>query len=647
MIQVKQVIDNSILAYSQVYNIQIEYKNKLPYSYTVSARNAGKSTLVVHQDVYKYQLKTLKNLIKYYNTQLISEDVFSNDESKREFYSGIQEEEDVKIQAFVNVSVIEAKGLYKKMENCNSFVRLWYDDIVYTSGVFKNSLDPRYNLDVFLPVRDSGLQVHVSVWLEGEVFMGSAIVPLSDSYSWIPLGKRSNRSHVSGQILVSVKNILPFKDIIYQYPILNYIPANAESLYQEICLSFLSRNYDSLKKGIETEESRLVKLLEKIWLIHKDTRVGILFEEAVEMFARGHLSATYYYNNLHEDVIAQYKANRFIPGNFRNVASKMVRFRQICETRVKGFFNAIDDIKTPDQLKVLPELMISIDQAMQTVQESPLAFAEKIKGLLEKSVLARFKDLTDASDLKDPITFTGLMKLLDLLIKEIKYLRLDYNFKLLDTINVACLCTNLHLGKVVEILQDFPSIYLTSGMTLSEGFEVYTKSLKFGDLCLSIDSGFRSFLDFSSWFTPLLYEWFKVSEDKMIEWTKNAISMDKFQQESGFEPSTSFTDVLTFLQQQLDFIYSLEWGDKCAKKLMTEKLYQNIAAVLVRYGQILSDMVIQDFKSFSPDAYKLMKKPNIKKRIKFKIKLKNGKKPVLNPGELRLVPEVSFSSIYV
>jgi hypothetical protein len=344
--------------------------------------------------------------------------------------------------------------------------------------------------------------------------------------------------------------------------------------------------------------------------------------------------------NLHDDVIAQFKAGRWVTGNYRNLSPNLIRFRKICETRVQGFFNSIDDIKTPDQLKVLPGIMHSIDSVLETRIVSPSEFATKIEGLLEASVIARIKDLMDLSDFKKPISFTRLIKLLDMLTDELLYLRLNYNFTLLDTINVAHLSTHLYVKQVAEILKDFPDVFISSGMTMSQGFEVYTKSLKFGDICLSIDSGFRSFLDFTSWFTPLLYEWFKVSEGKMVEWTKNAINLDKFQQNSVFEPSTSFTDILTFLQQQLDFIFSLEWRDKFAKSLMTEKLYQNISAVLIRYGQILSDMIKEDFRSASPDAYKIMKKPNIKKRVKFKIKLKNGKKPVLNPGELRLVPEV-------
>lgn len=666
-----ETITNSIIAYSTSNTINIEYKDFIPYTYSTSCSNA--TTLIVNlvkeagtqcniftidkilkdkvifKDMYGYELKTLVNLMVYYDTLLIPDSVFLSGEKRNQVSLEIQKQlmdgKDERILYFLNISVIEAKGLKAKAKNGmlnNTFVRLFYDGLVYTSQIFKDSLDPRYNLDVSLPVRDVDKIIHLSVWLESEEFLGSCTIDQMDSYSWITLGKRSSRSHVSGQILVSVKNIKPFKDILLQYPILKYIPAKAEILYEQISRSLLAKTYETWNKGIDTDYYRLVSKLEKIWVISKDTRVGILFDEAVEMFARGKLSAVFYHNILHDDVVTQYKNNRYVPGNFRNVSKNLIRFRKLCEARVKGFFNSIEEIKSPDQLKVLPDLMYSIDLALETQVDSQSAFSAKIEGLLEKSVLARFKDLEDKADFKQPITFNRLMKLLDVLTDEVKDLLLNYNFILLDTINVSYLACHLYLRQVVEVLQDFPTIFVSSGMTMSEGFEVYTKSIKFGDLCLSVDSGFRSFLDFSSWFTPLLFEWFKVSEGKMVEWTKNAINIDKFQQSSVFEPSSSFTDVLTFLQQQLDFIFSLEWRDKTAKTLMTEKLYQNIAAVLIKYRQILTDMVNDDFKSFSPAAYKVMKKPNIKKRIKFKIKLKNGKKQVLNPGELRLVPEVIY-----
>ena len=63
-------------------------------------------------------------------------------------------------------------------------------------------------------------------------------------------------------------------------------------------------------------------------------------------------------------------------------------------------------------------------------------------------------------------------------------------------------------------------------------------------------------------------------EMKILEWTQNAINLDKFVPLTPTLPSSSVQDMLIFMQQQIDFIYSLEWSDKEEKQLMHEKLFQ-------------------------------------------------------------------------
>ena len=60
----------------------------------------------------------------------------------------------------------------------------------------------------------------------------------------------------------------------------------------------------------------------------------------------------------------------------------------------------------------------------------------------------------------------------------------------------------------------------------------------------------------------------------MQEWTTNAIKLDKFEQTTTFSNSSSLFDVLTSIQQQLDFVQNLGWPNRQDKELMREKMYQ-------------------------------------------------------------------------
>jgi hypothetical protein len=60
----------------------------------------------------------------------------------------------------------------------------------------------------------------------------------------------------------------------------------------------------------------------------------------------------------------------------------------------------------------------------------------------------------------------------------------------------------------------------------------------------------------------------------MQQWATNAIQLDKFEQTAAFSSSSSLFDILTSIQQQLDFVQNLKWPSRQDKELMREKMYQ-------------------------------------------------------------------------
>ncbi len=104
----------------------------------------------------------------------------------------------------------------------------------------------------------------------------------------------------------------------------------------------------------------------------------------------------------------------------------------LSEARLKGFFNAIPTIKTPQQLKALPDIILNINQQVLQKQESVESFILHIEGLLENSSEERFNELCKQAKVTEPIATISFIQLLDNVCIEVDEVLKDYNLTLLE-----------------------------------------------------------------------------------------------------------------------------------------------------------------------------------------------------------------------
>ena len=117
--------------------------------------------------------------------------------------------------------------------------------------------------------------IYISIWSwnskEEHRFLGCCLLSIETILShssvneWIDLGKRSNRSHVSGQIRIEIST-LPSTDC---QPLYNLLPSSPLDVFKSLLKHFLVEN----TLDFENQESSVLKLLTFLvskWRIPRD-----------------------------------------------------------------------------------------------------------------------------------------------------------------------------------------------------------------------------------------------------------------------------------------------------------------------------------------------------------------------------------------
>lgn len=192
------------------------------------------------------------------------------------------------ITAFVSLSVKEGKDMKSKSKSNenHSYIKIFYDGQVYTSPIFRDSLEPKWDFKVVLAVRNQDEPVLITTWLyldqkQEEVshnFLGMVLISgrtLLDYSSWVSLGKRSTRSHVSGEILLQAEKLQLSRSSVLTQHLFNWIPSDSEQAYFHILRRCLVQDLDLLQTGHETEAFELLAELSKKWRVSPDFHTGV------------------------------------------------------------------------------------------------------------------------------------------------------------------------------------------------------------------------------------------------------------------------------------------------------------------------------------------------------------------------------------
>ena len=199
------------------------------------------------------------------------------------------------INHFLSLSILEGKGIKSKAKNGvhHTYLKVYHDGQVYTSPLFMDSLEPKWNFDLFIPIRKKSGTILITVWLlsdekkdleEGNPFLGSIILSGDDlsartteetTETWTSLGKRSSRSHVSGQILIRTARISLSKDSLEKRKIFAYLPNDPQTCFDKLFRDLMTKHFDEWQKGIDTPSKLLCNRLSSLWRIPKDYQIAM------------------------------------------------------------------------------------------------------------------------------------------------------------------------------------------------------------------------------------------------------------------------------------------------------------------------------------------------------------------------------------
>jgi hypothetical protein len=193
---------------------------------------------------------------------------------------------------FLEFNISGASGLKNKSKTAehHTFVQIQYENMIYISPIFRDSLDPSWKFSVNFPVRNPNSSILISVWLHMDhqikekekdeklkvPFLGSVIISMDSLLKKIEngafeqsvaLGKRSSRSHVSGQINIEARKIVITSKDSYAF---NVIPKDIRSKYDHLVRTLLKADLETLQNGSETTSKSFLALLRTLWQVPDD-----------------------------------------------------------------------------------------------------------------------------------------------------------------------------------------------------------------------------------------------------------------------------------------------------------------------------------------------------------------------------------------
>ncbi|KNC99275.1 uncharacterized protein SPPG_05530 [Spizellomyces punctatus DAOM BR117] len=557
--------------------------------------------------------------------------------------------------ALISFAVQSATGLYAKDQNglSNPYCVITFNGISFVSQTVEKNLNPRWNFNVPLKVKAASDPLLLTIWnrstdrprdRRGDAFLGMCTITsgqlrqsrFDQHYN---LDKRSNRSHISGQVHVVAERITIDKDKanVWRNALraLHPDPRAAYATLVKKFLSFAVAKYEGdslLPEGYQ----KVLDCVASIWRVGLPYRAMIYFDTLTSMFSQAIIPASV----LQREAFT--KADKLSTNHFVTLSDLDI-FRQACAKlssllshQLSTFFNHPLTTQRARELDAIAGMLAAM-QANKSLGMADVDVSKVAKKLLTDALEARYHGLHAIAHASRESLDDGLINL----VKAVRH-ELELYHAHLDTalyfgyVHIPDLAAKVFSDRLIPELDRYANAYLASP-DLANAFELYHEVQAMRGVYETVDYKLAEKFPTQTWFTPFLREWISVSEKKFIEWMQNGIDVDEFCPSSTTVLySSSVLDMFTSFQQQVDFVVNLKWPDPDEERAVIFRLAQAVTETLRSYCDIMLHRVGGDFRHFTTSAA-ASTVPTSGKKKKLKLQFGKFKKTrQINPDEIRI-----------
>ncbi|KAI8916020.1 hypothetical protein EDD86DRAFT_197454 [Gorgonomyces haynaldii] len=596
-------------------NYQIEppmYVNSMSTQTLLLSRILNQRELIVEDNPWIYQTELL--MFRY----LISSGLLITKLDRSWLLDNLQPQRKCDLQGLVLVQVHEAQQLLAKdtRYSNNPFVCVHHMGVQYRSQHISQTLNPMFQFSILLPQTDD--QIHISLWNKPtkqtkQAFLG--LITLQPTLyvkdQWFQLGKRTRKSHVAGQIKVSLTRVTKDNLEEWMFKCFPLDPTRDYRVLVESCIQY-DYNQNAPKSLFSSPIESLLSDIRRLWCISPEFDQLLMFEKFKDLFFNGLLSAVQFKHQVFDPAI------KILQGQIFEL--QCLSLYHMLEDNIKTFFNT--NQRTGEDLVSMCNMLSDLfqlqflntqksDPVLTTKEALVVAFHNRYHGLL-----------AIANDKKEEVP---LVSLVESISDELESYCKTLDTMLFGVIHVPSLASSIFFGPLSVSLDQFSSNYQSRSPEMMDAFDLYKAVRRLQKVCESIDFRLADRFPMTKWFKAFVRDWLYNSGSRILGWVKASIEYDKCERISTLVPySTSVLDVFTSSQQLIDQVKDLSWPNEKEAQLFFFRLLHQVLEGLVSYCQLSIKLLEQDLQQMRTLHQALPRKAA--KIGKLKVKLPELKK---------------------
>ncbi|KAI9347256.1 hypothetical protein BDR26DRAFT_951860 [Obelidium mucronatum] len=507
--------------------------------------------------------------------------------------------------------------------------------LTFESDSIERSVDPTWNFNISIVICEKS-DIVISIWSKRSagteafpdtyklgkskdsdsflgqiVLLGGDLLGMFDSQvveNWYLLEKRSNKSSVSGRVLIEFKDVCrsgPPETIVED--VLQFSLSEVILAFEDTLRAFLgSHSQASREKSISDLEQ-----LSKYWAIHT---------AGVELYASGGFEQL--------DVIMT-EAREFSLAS--DASKKFQTLGLSIYHSTRRFISRTLQQPVDHYGATTLNSLVQIVQTLESFIENPLLLPHfggasghnLIEDCISKAIAERCCNTIESSK--------TVLDLIANIVEELKA------FENCQSFNIPLLISNIYVGHIFGVLSCLESV------SLDEVFKVYKETKRLASICYRIHPSLLEKLNLVELFRPYVEEFLRLSETNIKQWVQRSIDLDDFALQSTGH-SSSVIDIFTSFQQQIDFIIDLSWPSEIDTRIFIGKMLENITAGIEEYIDLTKESIENDLKNHLPRSFstssassQTQSPPGSPSQLKFKLKVRKEGPPV-DPTERRISP---------
>jgi hypothetical protein len=537
--------------------------------------------------------------------------------------------EDPNVEISIIVKVIQAQGLIplKDGKFRNPYCEVKFNGSTFHTEKCENTLDPYWNQHLEVKATNLTEGISIAVWDKknkekkkiwkkehGDEFLGYIKLNVSDLINkaarvgyisqWYNLERRNDKKdkYVGGRILIEagVGETADIKeekslnknrqDEVSDYELLQNQLINCKVSYKSLFKILLKAcldhdliyihsdvNSNSSTSEILSDEAKiLLKVFSKQWVLGDAFLVISYLEETFDLYINNRIPIQVIVSTF--DVLYDYlKFEGWLPPYEQppllDLLEKIVNYhsRQVCHYR--EYFPKGEPEGVLASAIYIWRLIFKSKIYRESHPELPISFREEIRTQMTKQIDKRYKKLwglTSPFEENTEDILIGLVKLADLIIKDIDDDLNYYQEIFRKEINIARISSQIYLKSFIKELENNED-RLASPEALESSkytFELYRRvrlmDRQYSNLVPSLKkmSTTGGGFNIEKWFNDFVISWLKVQQERTLEWVKTAIDTDTLEKISDNQPySASVIDLFDIMFEEFDLIKGLEWSN--------------------------------------------------------------------------------------